>query len=65
MSTPGQHVLDTRNEGCPQVGDSGEIRLFHTLNCKASGAWGFCKGVGLPFFQTSTVYREDLISMPA
>ena len=53
MITLGQHVNDTRNEGCPHAGDSGEIHYLVVQGALQGG--GFA-----PFL--STVY-EDLVSM--
>ena len=52
--TPGQHVFDTRNDGCPHADESGEISYLVALGALQRG--GFALFLG-------TVY-EDLISMP-
>ena len=53
--TPTQHVLDTRDEGCPHAADSGEISYLVVHGALQRG--------GFALF-SSTVY-EDLISMLA
>ena len=54
MVTPGQHVFDTRKEGYPHAGDSGEISYLVVHGTLQRSEFALC---------SSTDY-EGLISMP-